>query len=106
MNMLLSPMIAFAIFFGLVYLLYRYSVATPPSRWLRREGKSKVYACGEDYEGFRPQVSYQGFFVYAMFFTIIHVTALVLGTLSGGIVGMAVIYIAVVSIGLIILIRG
>lgn len=106
MNIILSPMVAFAIFFGLVYLLYRYSVATPSRRWLKREGKSKVYACGEDYEGFRPQVSYREFFIYAMFYTIIHVTALVLGTLSGGIMAMAIIYIGIISLGLIILIRG
>ena len=43
-------------------------------------GKYKSYACGENVDQPRIQPSYEQFFPFAFFFTIMHVVALVIAT--------------------------
>jgi len=105
MDMLLSPLIVFVIYFVLVYLIYLYGKSRAAKEQFHRAGKTKVFACGEDMKGIQPQVSYREFFVYAMFFTILHVTALILGTISEGSIWLAVTYLMIISLGLYILVR-
>lgn len=72
------------------------------------KGKLEQYACGEDipFEPLRPD--YSQFFPFAIFFTIMHVVALILTTLprdftSGYI--LAAVYIFSALVGLLILFR-
>ena len=105
MNVLLSPVIVFVIFSLLVGFLSVLAARRKKADRYLREGSTKAYACGEDIEGFQPQVSYHQFFIYALFFTILHVAALILGTIPKGSTGMPIIYLAVVVLGLFILVR-
>jgi NADH:ubiquinone oxidoreductase subunit 3 (subunit A) len=71
-------------------------------------GADKPYSCGEDLEvnSFRPE--YAQFFSFAFFFTIMHVVALVLATVPGGLGNhylIIVIYVAIALIGLSALMR-
>jgi len=105
MNILLSPIIAFAAMMALVSVAYLSTRTLSAQGKFLRSGKGRPFACGEDIKGFQPQVSYRGFFVFAMFFTIIHVTALIFATVPKGTVFLATIYLAIVSLGLFILMR-
>jgi NADH:ubiquinone oxidoreductase subunit 3 (subunit A) len=106
MMIILSPVIAFVIFTLTIYLLYLKGERAAAERKFMRDGRAKTYACGEDMKGLRPQVSYREFFMFAMFFTIIHITALVLATVTEGVALLAVLYLVIISIGLFILVRG
>ena len=71
-------------------------------------GKGKPYACGEDIAA--PQISpdYSQFFQFALFFTIMHVVALIIMTLPRGATsayGIAVVYLLGALVGLLILFR-
>ncbi len=68
--------------------------------------KSKTYACGEDFPAKKIMPSYEEFYPYAIFFTILHVVALMLMTLafSDGIsFAVPLIYSVMIAIVLIII---
>ncbi|MGB9643098.1 MAG: hypothetical protein ACP5JO_02230 [Candidatus Ratteibacteria bacterium] len=102
-DILLSPPLAFVIIVGLLTFLYLMIGKMATSS---RKSKEKVstYACGEDMPGFKFQVGYGLFFIFALFFTIMHVTALVVATLPSvspavffGIFYLATIFLCVLS---------
>ncbi|MDD5687392.1 MAG: hypothetical protein PHE88_06145 [Elusimicrobia bacterium] len=71
-------------------------------------GKLKQYACGEDIPVLQLKPDYSQFFKFALFFTIMHVVALILTTLPRGFTsgyGIAIVYIISAIVGLLILFR-
>jgi len=71
-------------------------------------GKNKQYACGEDIPVQQVRPDYSQFFPFAIFFTIMHVVALISTTIpreftSGYII--ALVYIICALVGLLILFR-
>jgi len=99
-KVLLSPPIAFLIFFGVGLLLYLLGRAMAPKTNMT-EAKGAPYACGEDAPMQKAQMSYKLFFSLAIFFTVMHVAALVITTLPGGpiaLFGVAYLVIIMLSI--------
>jgi NADH:ubiquinone oxidoreductase subunit 3 (subunit A) len=104
---LFAPPVAFGILLIAVILLS--SVAKKTSfRGPLGPGAEKPYACGEEMpvNSFRPE--YGQFFAFAFFFTIMHVVALMLATVPGGLEKhyfIIAVYVAVALIGLSALMR-
>ncbi len=82
-DILVSPPIAFLIFLALFYLLYWFGSLMAP-KLKKVGGKLTSYACGEDVPGVKVQFGYRLFFFIALFFTMMHVAALVVATLPAG----------------------
>jgi NADH:ubiquinone oxidoreductase subunit 3 (subunit A) len=107
LNMLLTPMAGFLLFGVLAYGLYRLSDLIAPK--LKDEGgKLAQYACGEDVPAQKFQLSYKLFFYAALFFTMMHVAALVIATIPGGspvlaVAGLVYLVMIVLSITALIL---
>jgi hypothetical protein len=68
-------------------------------------GKEKAYACGEDVSGNKVQPDYSEFFPFAFFFTIMHVTVLVLSTVPPNIIMLPVVYLITAAVSIFILFR-
>jgi NADH-quinone oxidoreductase subunit A len=103
-NILLSPPIAFVIFLALFYLLYLLGGLVSP-KIKKVGGKLATYACGEDIPGFKIQFGYRLFFFVALFFTMMHVAALVVATLpSGPLVFFGVFYLGMIFLSIMALI--
>jgi NADH:ubiquinone oxidoreductase subunit 3 (subunit A) len=107
-RILTSPVTAFALIFFIILIFLavfpRYRVKNKNAG----DGGGESYASGEDYPDQSPQPDYSQFFPVAFFFTILHVAALVLSTISGhthGIFFIAIFYIFSIGIGLVILWR-
>jgi hypothetical protein len=89
MSILLTPLAGFLIFGVIAYGLYRLGDILAPK--LKDEGgKLTQYACGEDFPARKFQVGYKLFFYAALFFTMMHVAALVIATIPGGSPALAV----------------
>jgi len=82
-DILLSPPAAFVVFLAIFWLIYRAAGKTAP-RGKASSGKTTSYACGEDIPGFKVKFAYRKYFFMALFFTMMHVAALVVATLPGG----------------------
>jgi len=80
MQYLSSPLVAFAFFAALVYIIYWWSgrIAAHSDEL---PNKHQPYACGEDLGPPRVRLGYQAFFHLALLFGILHLAALVLSTL-------------------------
>ncbi len=97
---ILFPPVAFIIFLT-VGVLIELSGSRLAAKGKTSGGKQTQYACGEDVPAQRVQPDYSDFFPFALFFSIIHVTALIMATLpSGNIALMGVLYLAGVAISL------
>jgi len=83
LEMLLSPPLAFLFFLAVFYLIYFLAGKMAPKA-NAIGGKLKSYHCGEDIPGVKPQFGYKLFFFIALFFTMMHVAALVVATLPSG----------------------
>lgn len=103
-DILLSPPIAFVIFLLLFFLLYLFGGLVAPK--VKKEGgKLATYACGEDVPGTKIQFGYRLFFFVALFFTMMHVAALVVATLPGGpLVFFGVFYLGMIFLSVLALI--
>ena len=102
-----SPVLAFLVLmvFGAFLLLVFSKTCSKPTS---SPSERKPYACGEPFEGHLIQPDYSQFFSFALFFTILHVVALVIVTVpmeTRGILALAVSYIVGASVGLWILLR-
>lgn len=102
-DILISPPLAFLVFVVLFTVLYLVAGKFAVSGKKSKE-KVSTYACGEDIPGFKFQFGYSIFFVFALFFTIMHVTALVIATLPSispavyfGIFYLSAIFLAVLG---------
>jgi len=101
---LLSPPVAFIVFLLLFYLLYGLGSLMAP-KMKNVGGKLTSYACGEDIPGQKIQFGYRLFFFIALFFTMMHVAALVVATLpSGPIVLFGVFYLGMIFLSVLALI--
>jgi len=101
---LVSPPVAFILFLAISGLLFLLGKKMAPK--LRRAGgKLTSYACGEDIPGVKVQFGYRLFFFVALFFTIMHVSALMIATVPAGkIVWFAVLYLAVIFLSIMALV--
>jgi NADH:ubiquinone oxidoreductase subunit 3 (subunit A) len=97
-DILLSPPIIFLIFLAAGFLLYGLGgLLKPKSR--KVGGKLEPYACGEDMPDNPITVNYRLFFYIALFFTIMHVSVLVVATVpSGALALLAVPYLLMISL--------
>jgi len=71
-------------------------------------GKMEQYACGEDIPAQNVRPDYSQFFPFAIFFTIMHVVALILTTLPRGFSSgyiLAAVFICSALVGLLVLFR-
>jgi len=103
-SFLLSPPVAFLFFLGLAFGLYGLGKKMAPKP-RRVGGKLETYACGEHLPGFKIQFGYRLFFFIALFFTMMHVAALVIATVPGGkIVFFAIIYLAMIALSIMALV--
>lgn len=103
-DLLLSPPIAFLIFLALFYLIYFLAGRIAP-KGNKQGGKLKTYACGEDVPGVKVQFGYRMFFFIALFFTMMHVAALVVATLPAGpMVFFGVFYLGMIFLSVMALI--
>lgn len=103
LNLLLSPPFAFVIFVlvGLgFYGLGRLMAGVP----VMEPGKDEPYACGEEYDSDRTKFGYARFWVAALFFTIMHVAALVIATVPAGTSAFkALIYLGAIAVSILLL---
>jgi NADH:ubiquinone oxidoreductase subunit 3 (subunit A) len=101
-SLLLTPLAGFAFFAAVAYGLYRLGDVVAPK--LKDTGaKLEPYACGEEVKAQRFQVNYRLFFYAALFFTIMHVAAMVIATIPGGFPILALLglfYIAMISLAI------
>jgi NADH:ubiquinone oxidoreductase subunit 3 (subunit A) len=102
-NLLLAPPIAFLIFLALAGLLsYLGRLLAGPEK--PSEVKSSLYTGGEEHHQARGAPGYQPFFLIALFFAILHLGVLMLGT--GGLSWMSGIYLVGLILALVALILG
>jgi hypothetical protein len=101
-DVLLTPLVGFGIFTAAAYGLYRLGDILAPK--LKDEGgKLEQYACGEDIPSRKFQINYKLFFYAALFFTMMHVSALVIATIPAGslILAMAgLLYLAMIALSI------
>jgi NADH-quinone oxidoreductase subunit A len=104
LEFLVSPPVAFVLFLGLAALLYVLGKRMAP-KLTKVGGKLTTYACGEDIPGTKVQFGYRLFFFIALFFTIMHVSALMIATVPAGKIALfAVVYLAVIFLAILALI--
>jgi NADH-quinone oxidoreductase subunit A len=103
-DFLISPPVAFLVFLIIGFLLYLLGNRLAPK--LKKEGgKLATYACGEDMPGVKLQFGYRLFFFIALFFTMMHVAALVIATIPGGkIVFFGIIYLVMIFLSIMALV--
>jgi NADH-quinone oxidoreductase subunit A len=103
-EILVSPPVAFVLFLGFAGLLYLLGKMMAP-KLTKVGGKLKTYACGEDIPGTKVQFGYRLFFFIALFFTMMHVAALMIATAPAGkIIFFAVVYLAVIFLSIMALV--
>ncbi|HEX7319792.1 MAG TPA: hypothetical protein VF399_05485 [bacterium] len=101
---LISPPVAFVVFLLFFYLLYYIGSLMAP-KLKNVGGKLTSYACGEDVPGVKVQFGYRLFFFIALFFTMMHVAALVVATLpTGPIVIFGLFYLGMIFLSVLALI--
>jgi NADH-quinone oxidoreductase subunit A len=104
LDILLSPPVAFFVLLVFALILYGLGKRMGP-KLNKAGGKLSTYACGEDIPGYKVQFGYRLFFFVALFFTIMHVAALVIATVPAGkIMIFAVIYLAMIFLSIMALI--
>lgn len=104
LDFLISTPVAFLVFLAIGFLVYALGSRLAPK--LKKEGgKLATYACGEDLPGVKLQFGYRLFFFIALFFTMMHVAALVIATIPGGkIVFFGIIYLLMIFLSIMALI--
>jgi len=105
MNILLSPPIAFAIALLFITVVSELLAPLAPSpKTAPGSGKNKPYGCGEEVSEQRVSPDYHGFFPFAIFFTLLHVAALMIATWSfnPGSAGLSMVIGYLVSVAVIL----
>jgi len=103
-GILLSPPVAFLVFFAVALGLYALGRGMAP-KLTKAGGKLTTYACGEDIPGVKVQFGYRLFFFVALFFTMMHVAALVIATVPAGkIVFFALFYLVMIFLSVMALV--
>ena len=103
-SVLLSPPVAFFVFLGAAFGLYALGRGMAP-KLTNTGGKLTTYACGENIPGVKIQFGYRLFFFIALFFTMMHVAALMVATLpSGPIAYLGLFYLGMIFLAVLALI--
>ena len=102
-NLLLSPLFAFLIYGALVGLLVLVSRAVS-MRGKVSQLKTSTYASGEEHDTEPAAPGYRPFFVTALFFAVLHLGVLMLGT--SGLVPVNLVYLGGLMLALLALILG
>ena len=107
----LIPPIGFAVVLVSVLVQTRlmdFMVVHPPGPRARQPGHLKPYASGEDVADHRAQPDFSQFFHFAIFFTLMHVLALVVATVPRGSpsgAALAVGFLVCAAVSLLVLFR-
>jgi NADH:ubiquinone oxidoreductase subunit 3 (subunit A) len=103
MDFLLIPPIAFVLYVGLVWMVSRVGrkLAGPDHASVM---KSSTYSSGESNPVSKAAPGYRPFFLVALFFAILHLGVLVLGT--GGLTPITGVYLVGIVLALVALILG
>jgi len=107
-NWLASPPVVFIIILALLFILNRLSSGLAFQSDKSKPGCRKSYACGENNFDNTAQPDYSQFFPFAFFFTLAHVTTLIITSIpliDAGAMVMAGLYITGGILGLYILLR-
>jgi hypothetical protein len=105
-NIFLTPLLGFAVFSLAVYAIYRLGDVLAP-KLKGGGGKLDQYVCGENIPGQKWQMGYRLFFYAALFFTMMHVAALVIATIPGGSLAYALLgifYLLMITLSIMALI--
>lgn len=103
-NIIVSPLLVFVIFLLIAYAIYRFGGLLAPKTNIIG-GKLKAYACGEDIPGRFVQPTYQLFYV-AFFFTILHVSVLVVATVpNSNLAAIGIFYLLMLLVSIYALMR-
>ncbi len=103
MQIILTPPVAFLLYFVLVAILFGMGRVLT-GRGHPSEEKSSIYASGEASPLTRSFPGYRGFFVIALFFAVLHLGVLMLG--SSTVSPIAVVYLIGLMLALTVLIIG
>lgn len=106
-SLLLLPPVAFGVFLLVLWGVSRLTSGLAAAG-TQAEGKNLPYACGEEFPGEKAEPDYTSFFPFAIFFTLMHVVALMLATMalmsSATLnLGAGIIYLIAVGLSLAIL---
>ncbi|HBU70041.1 MAG TPA: hypothetical protein DEE98_06605 [Elusimicrobia bacterium] len=99
----LIPPFAFILFLALAFLFGYGATKFAPKSGGNPESETS-YAGGEDIEGKKSFPGYKLFYPIALFFTVLHVLALILGLLPAGAAALGLIYAGIVSFTLLLLV--
>jgi NADH:ubiquinone oxidoreductase subunit 3 (subunit A) len=102
-NFLLSPVVAFLIYFAVVMVVSGLGKLFSP-RGRKSQFKSATYASGEENDPIPAAPGYRQFFVVALFFAILHLGVLMIG--SSDLSSVAGLYLLGLILALIALILG
>jgi len=102
MNAIIPPL-AFILFLVIAFLLGLGGVKLAPKEPSSQESQTS-YAGGEDIPGAKRFPGYRLFFPIALFFTILHVLALLLGMLPVGASVLGIAYAGVICFALLLLV--
>ncbi|HSB03489.1 MAG TPA: hypothetical protein VLE49_22750 [Anaerolineales bacterium] len=102
-SILLSPLVAFLIYFGLVAIVSGLAKAFS-AKGRKTEFKTATYASGEESDPIPAAPGYRQFFVVALFFAVLHLGVLMIG--SSGFSAVAGVYLLGLILALIALILG
>lgn len=108
MEIILYPPFAFVISL-IIIILFGKIIKGFEIKVVKNDEVSKTYACGEDFPAQKMTPGYEEFYPYAIFFTILHVSALMLMTIafsSSISFALPLIYILMVLLILLILFIG
>ena len=98
MSILLSPPVVFAVALGIALVLYWMGRAMAPKTNMTA-GKAAPYASGEDAPMAKAQFGFRLFYSLAIFFTVLHVAALVVTTLpTGPLAALGFVYLAIIML--------
>ena len=102
-NVLLSPLVAFLIYLAMVFIVSGLGkLFSATGR--KTEFKTATYASGEEHDPLPAAPGYRQFFVVALFFAILHLGVLMIG--SSGLSAVAAPYLLGLILALIALILG
>lgn len=101
--MIIVPPIAFILFLIVAIIIGLGAIKLAPKEPTDPESETS-YAGGEDIPGFKKFPGYKTFFPTALFFTLLHVLALLLGLLPGGAAAFGLLYAGIICFAFLLLI--
>ena len=98
---LLAPPVSFLIILVVSWLLSYASSFLSFRKKGKTQGGGKAYACGEDSYDNMARPDYSQFFLFAFFFTLAHVSTLIITTMPKGALDVFLIATAYIVVGLV-----